>query len=214
MNPNPFQPPTAPVGAAAPRGAEDLASDSVERDPLTPAPPLRRVVAFLLDMCFLTVLLTVSWYVFLSLSFITFAGMAQRGGQRSEILVIAFSTMTILGLIGIVVGYFAIPEGSRARASLGKRLLSIEVVDLNGRQLSRWRSTLRAVAKLVVMIFYGIGFLWAFTNPRRQAVHDLLARTMVVRARSIVDLNIPDNFSTGDLQLEPWMLELRDQAEP
>jgi len=76
--------------------------------------------------------------------------------------------------------YFALLESSPYQATLGKMALGIKVVDIEGGRISFGRATGRFFGKyLSGMIFY-IGFLLAAFSRRRQALHDMLANTLVV----------------------------------
>ena len=78
-------------------------------------------------------------------------------------------------------GYYAGFESSRWRATPGKQLCSLVVVDVEGRQLTLQRATLRFAGKILSVMLFGIGLLMvAFTN-RKQGLHDLIAGTLVLR---------------------------------
>lgn len=59
----------------------------------------------------------------------------------------------------------------------GMALLGIRVVSTRGRPVSWLSSLIRAL----VLAYFPIGALWSLVDRRRQAVHDKLARTLVVR---------------------------------
>ena len=88
--------------------------------------------------------------------------------------------------LGMVIGvllwwlYFALLESSRLQATLGKLALAIKVTTLDGRRIGFWRATLRTVAKYLSAAILLIGFIMAGLTRRRQALHDLLAGTLVV----------------------------------
>ncbi|MBI5883231.1 MAG: RDD family protein [Elusimicrobia bacterium] len=65
------------------------------------------------------------------------------------------------------------------RTSLGKKLLGLRVVGLDGEPLSLGSAILRATA-YPVSSFMGLGFLWSFFSPERQCWHDLVAGSVVV----------------------------------
>lgn len=69
------------------------------------------------------------------------------------------------------------------RASIGKSLLGLSVVDGDGQRLDLNQSLLRAVLYLPSSIF-GLGFVWSLLNPTRQAWHDLAVGSTVVRERA------------------------------
>ncbi len=76
--------------------------------------------------------------------------------------------------------YFAMMESSEWRATLGKRALGLRVTDLDGRRITFGRSTGRYFGKLLSG-FIVIGYIMAAFTARKQAFHDLLARTLVLR---------------------------------
>jgi uncharacterized RDD family membrane protein YckC/Tfp pilus assembly major pilin PilA len=83
----------------------------------------------------------------------------------------------------ILLLYKAAMESSRRQATLGKLLGGIKVTSLNGGRISFLRGLGRNGAQaLSAMIFY-IGFLMAAFTQRRQALHDLIAGTLVTRQR-------------------------------
>jgi uncharacterized RDD family membrane protein YckC len=85
-------------------------------------------------------------------------------------------------LIGIVVGwlYFALSESSPKQATLGKQALKIVVIDLNGSQISFGQATVRYFAKYVLgIITLLIGYLMAAFTKKNQALHDIVAGTLV-----------------------------------
>jgi uncharacterized RDD family membrane protein YckC len=62
-----------------------------------------------------------------------------------------------------------------------KSVLRLEVVDAQGRKPVLVKALLRALVFVVsVYIFYGIPLIYAFLNPQRRALHDMVAGTYVV----------------------------------
>jgi uncharacterized RDD family membrane protein YckC len=61
--------------------------------------------------------------------------------------------------------------------------LSLKVVDLQGNRISFARASGRHFAKFISLIFF-IGFIMAGFTERRQALHDVIAGTLVLRVRS------------------------------
>lgn len=77
--------------------------------------------------------------------------------------------------------YFPAMESSARQATFGKSLCGIKVTDLDGGRLSFWRALLRNIAKIISAIPFSIGFLLAAFTKRKQALHDMLAKCLVVR---------------------------------
>jgi uncharacterized RDD family membrane protein YckC len=75
--------------------------------------------------------------------------------------------------------YSAASVSSHHQATLGKLAVGIKVTCADGKPLSFFHATLRYIAKLVTTLTLGLGFLPAVFMPKRQALHDLMAGTVV-----------------------------------
>lgn len=76
--------------------------------------------------------------------------------------------------------YFALLESSASQATLGKRLIGIKVTDLDGNKIGFGKATVRYFAKIISGLILGIGFLMAAFTQRKQALHDMIAGTLVI----------------------------------
>jgi uncharacterized RDD family membrane protein YckC len=90
-----------------------------------------------------------------------------------------------------VVSFFCLPWiyeaymlSSEKQATFGKMMMEIEVTDLNGRRISFGRATGRHFAKWVSALILGIGFIMAGFTEKKQALHDMMADTLVVNKRA------------------------------
>lgn len=63
---------------------------------------------------------------------------------------------------------------------MGKRALGIIVTDEHGERLTFARATGRHFAKFLSGLVLYIGFLMAGWTSRKQAIHDMVANTLVV----------------------------------
>lgn len=79
--------------------------------------------------------------------------------------------------------YYAIMESSPWQATLGKKTMGIKVTDLNGNRISFGRATGRYFAKFISTIILFIGYIMAGFTQKKQALHDMIAGTLVVRGR-------------------------------
>jgi uncharacterized RDD family membrane protein YckC len=70
---------------------------------------------------------------------------------------------------------------SSYQATLGKMALGLKVIDLEGRRISFARATGRHFAKILSAIMLLIGFIMAGFTERKQALHDMIAGTLVIR---------------------------------
>jgi len=78
--------------------------------------------------------------------------------------------------------YRAAFEASSWQATIGKRLLGLSVCTAEGHRMSFPRAALRHIAKLASAIPFQLGFLMIGLHDRKQGLHDLLARTYVLRS--------------------------------
>ena len=84
--------------------------------------------------------------------------------------------------------YFTLLESSRWQATVGKRVCHLRVTGLDGGRISPWRALGRYAGKFVSAFILGIGFMMAGWTARKQALHDLMAETLVVRLRRPNDI--------------------------
>jgi uncharacterized RDD family membrane protein YckC len=78
--------------------------------------------------------------------------------------------------------YFAGMESSERQATFGKAVMSLQVTNLEGQRLSFGHATGRFFAKLVSgLIPLGIGYIMAGFTEKKQALHDMIAGTLVLR---------------------------------
>lgn len=87
-----------------------------------------------------------------------------------------------LVMAALVIGYFAIPEGSKRGASLGKLLLRLRVASKDGQRAGVARATVRTLLKPVSALPLMMGFLIAAWSGRKQALHDMMSGSVVLRA--------------------------------
>lgn len=94
--------------------------------------------------------------------------------------------MGLIQVISLVIGflYFVLMESSSKQATLGKLALGLIVVDQNGAPLSFGKAALRFVGKMVSGIILCIGYIMAAFTPRKQALHDMIAGTYVIKKQA------------------------------
>ena len=77
--------------------------------------------------------------------------------------------------------YEAFMMSSEWQATVGKRVMSIIVTDPAGGRISFARATGRHFAKYLSAFLLGIGFVMAAFTSKKQALHDIIAETLVVK---------------------------------
>jgi uncharacterized RDD family membrane protein YckC len=78
-------------------------------------------------------------------------------------------------------------ESSPQQATLGKMALGLKVTDLQGERLSFARATGRYFGKIVSSLILFVGFMMAGWTEKKQALHDIMAGTLVVKKRNLPD---------------------------
>lgn len=95
-----------------------------------------------------------------------------------------FSTFPLLILAVILVQwlYDALLTSSTWQATVGKKLLKLKVTDMEGNKISFGRATGRFFGKLLSGMMCNIGYIMAAFTERKQALHDMIAGTLVWKA--------------------------------
>jgi uncharacterized RDD family membrane protein YckC len=131
----------------------------------------RRFLAYLID----TVIL---WAVLSGIASILGVPLDQTGQQEAP-----SPEMIIFYLIAIILTwlYFVLSESSEKQATLGKMALKLIVTDEAGRRISFARATGRFFGKLISGIILGIGYLMVIWTAKKQALHDIIAKALIIR---------------------------------
>lgn len=92
----------------------------------------------------------------------------------------------ILGFFGIILVvswlYYALSESSSWQATLGKKILNLQVTDMTGQRITFARASGRYFAKIITgMIPLLIGYIMAGFTEKKQAIHDMIASCLVLR---------------------------------
>jgi uncharacterized RDD family membrane protein YckC len=98
-------------------------------------------------------------------------------GMEAAMGVVAWVVVTFLPFL-----YWPVLESSGWQATVGKRVMGLQVTDVDGARLSFVHALLRTLAKIISSIPFGLGFLIAAFTARKQALHDLIVKTLVVRS--------------------------------
>ena len=90
------------------------------------------------------------------------------------------TVITAAAIVGPLL-YWGLMQASARQATFGKALLGMKVTDADGQRLSLGRSLARELAKYVSAIPMMLGFVLAAFTGRKQALHDMIASTTVLR---------------------------------
>ncbi|MGE5396779.1 MAG: RDD family protein [Chitinophagales bacterium] len=78
--------------------------------------------------------------------------------------------------------YYAIFECSSLRATPGKILFGLAVTNYEGQKITFGRASARFFSSILSSLLLCMGFISAAFTPRKQALHDIIARAVVVRS--------------------------------
>ena len=142
--------------------------------PQSPPPPFVRYAGFstrlVADIIDKTILMVGS----LILDFIT--QQPVNTANEAELWGRILATYVILGFV-----YCPVMESSNFQGTLGKKLLGIFVTDLKRNQLSFEQAAKRHSMKLLSYLTIFIGFFMAGWTNKKQALHDRISQTLVLR---------------------------------
>lgn len=108
-----------------------------------------------------------------------------RIGSREGLSPITGSYFTGIGFIlMLTIGswlYCAFAESSNRRATLGKRIMGLQVVTSKGDRLNFGQASVRHFMKFLSLFTATVGFMMAGWTKRRQALHDMPTDSLVIR---------------------------------
>jgi uncharacterized RDD family membrane protein YckC len=109
-------------------------------------------------------------------------------------------------LLNILIGlaYYAGLHSSAMQATLGKRAFGIKVTDLEGKRIGLPLAIGRYFATWLSMIILFAGFVLAGLTPRRQALHDMICKTLVVDRQTEPD-QIADANGVMEVTWPVWV---------
>lgn len=89
--------------------------------------------------------------------------------------------MVVTLLIGNL--YYAILHSSKWQATVGKKLVGIKVTNLEGERIHFLRAAVRHLVMLFLSSIFLIGYVMYFFTKKKQTLHDMIAKTVVVQAK-------------------------------
>lgn len=114
------------------------------------------------------------------------AAIANMGNRPEDFVFPAALVTFILFMIPILICgqwlYFALLESSTRQATLGKMAIGLIVTDMEGERMTFARATGRYFAKIVTgLVPLAIGWIMAGFTEKKQALHDFIAATLVLK---------------------------------
>lgn len=136
-----------------------------------------RLLAYIIDYVIYSVLMQYTLVMLASM------GIAFKLGSIDDLFKMPVLQVLQLQLIYslVIIVYNSICEASAMKGSVGKRIFKLVVVDVDGQGLSYLNALLRSVGKALSIFFVYTGFISILFTEHRQAFHDYLAKTYVVK---------------------------------
>ncbi|GAA0892223.1 RDD family protein [Fulvivirga kasyanovii] len=164
-----------------------LDSPVTEQRPVEYAGFWLRFVAYILD----AIILSIAYWIIISPllglfglgTFNSFSSGTMTEEEMMGMASIFSGSIVIIQIISIVLYwlYFALMESSSKQATIGKMALGIVVTDMHGNRINFGQATGRYFGKIISSIILLIGYIMAGFTEKKQALHDMLAGTLVVK---------------------------------
>jgi len=149
---------------------------------------LERAIAYLIDVLIRAILAMICLFIILFPFYYS--------SSNSDLFLQSPEFRLAITLIFVIASwlYYAILESSSKQATLGKQIIGLKVTDLNLQPISFAKSSARYWSRSIIglgLIFVQIPFirlipLWClvyFFTEKKQCLHDLIARCIVVKAK-------------------------------
>jgi uncharacterized RDD family membrane protein YckC len=104
---------------------------------------------------------------------------AEAIGMVASIMATMGTTILISSILAML--YYVLMETSKYQATVGKIALGLKVTDLNGEKLDVTKSLIRNLSKIISGLILYIGYIMAGFTDKKQALHDMIASTLVVK---------------------------------
>ncbi|GIM46394.1 hypothetical protein DNHGIG_19430 [Collibacillus ludicampi] len=142
-----------------------------------------RLIAFVIDSILVLSIGFILYFIF-GVSALAIVAHSTKPDDATAYLVGAFFLYCAFLIVSTWM-YFACMESSPRQGTLGKLVVGLHVSDANGCRISFWRATGRFFGKFISGILFCIGFLMTGWTQKKQALHDLMAGTIVFKGSII-----------------------------
>lgn len=93
----------------------------------------------------------------------------------------------LLYVLTISFFYFPFLESSELKASIGKRIMKLQVVSIQGERLTYSKALIRYILSLISSFSLCVGNLLALFTKYNQTLHDVFTKTLVIYGPADVD---------------------------
>lgn len=158
----------------------------------------KRLCAYIIDGIILYVASVIVSSVFTLFEYLLMIPFALKLTQSATSLV--WVTVGARFLLIVATGwlYYAIMESSKWKATLGKLAIGSVVVDERNERISFARASGRYWSKLISVCTLYVGFIMAGFTEKKQALHDMIAKTYVVD-KNVLEL-LANGYTNANVQ--------------
>ena len=133
----------------------------------------KRFVALVIDVIILSIFQSI-------ITFVISLAIGGIAANEETIGAVIFTSVSVVIIIVIYWLYYAIQESSPKQATIGKQAMGLVVTDMNGEKISFPKASIRFLSRSLSGILL-IGYIMAFFTEKKQALHDMLAGTLVLQ---------------------------------
>ncbi len=150
--------------------------EMLDREGIRIAPDQRRILAFVIDECVIGLIIFMGFY----------EQIAQLNGDANKIAALLSSAFIYISVLKIA--YHSVFTAIYG-ASVGKILCKIKIIKLDTLDKPEpLEAVTRSILRIIAEILLYIPMLIAFADPFRRAVHDMIAKSVVI------DVSIPQDL--------------------
>lgn len=136
-----------------------------------------RAAAYLIDSVIMGTASTAIWFIFVFIVLFVAGFLGEEGALLGVFLYFGMYITTA----AVSITYLIIMNASKWQGTVGKIAVGIKVVDMDGNRLTLAKSGIRYLGYVVSGLTMGVGFIIAAFTDKNQALHDMLAKTLVVK---------------------------------
>jgi uncharacterized RDD family membrane protein YckC len=135
-----------------------------------------RFIAYTID----NIILNILGFILMNIGLIAFGLGSSEWGELEVGKILSIIIPYLIFMIIINIAYYTYFHGSTGQ-TLGKMICKLKVIQVNGKPLGYGKAFLRWAGYIISSFIFYLGFLWAVWDKDKQAWHDKIAGTYVIR---------------------------------
>ena len=149
----------------------------------------RRFAAGVIDKMITTPVAAIAWYLMFQILIVIFESVVRSlinigliRGSMNEAHLYLFHLLSFVSF-NIIAGflYYSVMISSKFKGTVGNMILKTSVVNAEGTRVSYADAVIRYLYSFLSAVLLYTGYLMLIKSPRKQALHDAIADTYVVR---------------------------------